>query len=133
VKTEKYYELELFPGINRAALIVKPKKPFFDWLLNTSNEYDKPEDRLKPEMLDTEVPDSKHVYLIPIYDEDKQYNGFLKKHCIEIFNSELNGWYMDPDMWPKDRSWKEFNKWFEYDIQTMVCDMTPEMDIEYDD
>jgi len=133
VKTEKYYELELFPGINRAALIVKPKKPFFDWLLNTSNEYDKPEDRLKPEMLDTEVPDSKHVYLIPIYDEDKQYNGFLKKHCIEIFNSELNGWFMDPDMWPKDRSWKEFKKWFEYDIQTMVYDMIPEMDIDYDD
>lgn len=33
---------EYFPDINRTALIVKLKKPFIDWLVYTSKEYDGP-------------------------------------------------------------------------------------------
>ncbi|MGE3062726.1 MAG: hypothetical protein AB7T10_03750 [bacterium] len=137
MKTEKHNELlprlEPFPGIDRAALIVKPKKPFIDWLFKTSREYEKPENQIKLEIIDTEGMDSKQVYLIPLYDDNEKYEKFLKKHCIEIFNNELGGWYTDPDMWPKNRSWKEFQEWFEYEIQTMVCDTIPETDIGYDD
>ncbi len=38
---------EYFPDINRAALIVKLKKPFIDWLVYTSKEYDGPEHEMK--------------------------------------------------------------------------------------
>lgn len=133
MNTEKYNKIEFSPEVNRAALIVKPKKPFFDWLIYTSNEYDKPEERIDPKTVDREGMDSKNVYLMPVYDENKQYDEILKKHYSKIFNSELNDWYIDPDMWPKDRSWKEFLKWFEYEVQTVVYDLAPEFDIEYDD
>jgi len=122
-----------FPDINRAALIVKLKKPFIDWLVYTSKEYDGPEHEMKPEEVETEGFDSKHVYLIPAYEENEKYEKFLKKYYVEIFEHELGGWYTDPEMWPKDRSWKVFQDWFDYEIQTMVYDMIPDKPLEHED
>jgi hypothetical protein len=121
-----------FPDINRAAVIVKLKKPFIDWLVYTSKEYDGPGRELKPEDVQTEGFDSKHVYLIPAYDETEKYEKFVRKHCTEIFEHELAGWYTDLQMWPKDRSWKVFQEWFDYEIQTIVLDMT-DKPIEYEE
>ena len=73
-----------YPDINRSALIVKLKKPFIDWLIYASKEYDPPEDELKPEDIQIEGFDSKHVYLIPVYEEVEKYHKFLKKHFTEI-------------------------------------------------
>lgn len=39
----------MFPHINRAAVIVKLKKPFIDWLVYTGKEYDGPEHKLNQE------------------------------------------------------------------------------------
>jgi hypothetical protein len=87
---------QYFPDINRAALIVKLKKPFIDWLVYTSKEYDGPEHEMKPEEVETEGFDSRHVYLIPAYEENEKYEKFLKKHYVDIFEHELGGWYTDP-------------------------------------
>jgi len=35
-------------------------------------------------------------------------------------------------MWPKDTSWKVFQEWFDYEIQTIVLDMA-DKPIEYED
>jgi len=121
-----------FPDINRAAVVVKLKKPFVDWLVYTSKEHDGPGHELKPEEVQTEGFDSKHVYLIPAYDETEKYEKFVRKHCTEIFEHELAGWYTDPEMWPKDRSWKVFQEWFDYEIQTIVLDMA-DKPIEYEE
>ncbi len=122
-----------YPDINRSALIVKVKKPFIDWLIYTSKEYDPPGQELKPEDLEIEGFDSKYVYLIPVYDQLNEYQKFLKKHFAEIFEHELSGWYTDPEMWPKDRSWKVFEKWFDYEIQSMVFDMAEDKPLGYED
>lgn len=120
-----------YPDINRSALIVKVKKPFLDWLIYTSKEYDPPEDELDPNLLKTEGFDSKFVYLIPIYDDIDSYEKFLKENYKEIFEHELSGWYTDPKMWPKNRSWKVFQEWFEYEIQSMVFDMVKNESLNY--
>ncbi len=120
-----------YPDINRSALIVKVKKPFLDWLIYTSKEYDPPEDELDPNLLKTEGFDSKFVYLIPIYDDMDSYEKFLKENYKEIFEHELSGWYTDPKMWPKNRSWKVFQEWFEYEIQSMVFDMVKNESLNY--
>ena len=119
-----------FPDINRAAIIVKLKKPFIDWLIYTSNEHDG--DKCMHEGdVETEGFDSKHVYLMPAYDENKDYDHFLRKHYHEIFEHELSGWYIDSSMWPQDRSWKVFQQWIDCEIQTMVFDMCEES-LEYE-
>lgn len=123
---------DYFPDINRAAVIVKLKKPFIDWLVYTSKEHDGPGRELKPQEVQTEGFDSKHLYLIPAYDETEKYEKFVKKHFTEIFGHELAGWYADPEMWPKDRSWKVFQEWFDYEIQTMVFDMISDEPLEHE-
>lgn len=124
---------ECYPDINRAALIVKLKKPFIDWLVFTSKEFDGPEHEMRPGEVPTEGFDSKHVYLIPAYDDTDKYEKFVKKHYIEIFEHELSGWYTDPQMWPQDRTWKVFKEWFDYEIQTMIYDMVTNEPIEYEE
>lgn len=122
-----------YSDINRSALIVQVKKPFLDWLIYTSKEYDPPEDELDPALLETEGFDSKYVYLIPVYDDINGYEKYLKKNYQIIFKHELSGWYTDPKMWPKDRSWAVFQKWFAYEIQSMVFDMVEDIPLEYED
>ncbi len=123
---------ESYPNINRAALIVKLKKPFIDWLVYTSKEHDG-KDQMSAGDVETEGFDSKNIYLIPAYDENAQYDRYLKKHFKEIFEQELGGWYADPAMWPQDRSWKVFQEWFDYEIHTMVFDTVLNKPLEYEE
>ena len=123
---------DYFPDINRAAIIIRLKKPFIDWLVYTSKEYDDPEHKLKQEEVQTEGFDSKQIYLIPAFDENPEYDEFLKKNYKEIFEHELSGWYTEPKMWPKDRTWKVFKEWFDFEIHSMVYDTTPKNPIEYE-
>ena len=123
--------IEEYPDINRAALIIRLKKPFIDWLIFTSKEHDG-DDQMTANDVETEGFDSKHVYLIPAYDENEQYDRYLRKHAKEIFEQELVGWYTDLAMWPQDRSWKVFKEWFDYEIQTMVFDTVLNQPLEYE-
>ena len=40
-----------------------------------------------------------------------------------MFEEELNSWYADPELWPKDLSFKSFKKFFEINISTVVYDL----------
>ena len=122
-----------YPNINRAALVVKLKKSFIDWLVYTSKEHDGPDNQLTPDKVETEGFDSKHVYLIPAYDDTEKYENYVKKHCAEIFEHELNAWYTEPDFWPKDRSWQVFREWFDYEIHTMIFDTVLKKPIEHEE
>jgi hypothetical protein len=64
-----------FDFINRTALIIKPKKPFFDWLKSID-----PEDDVLDDYMDD--PD---VYLLPDYEEIDQMENWLKKNFDAIF------------------------------------------------
>jgi len=105
-----------YPTLNRSALIIKIKQPFVNWV-----KYHDPEIELQIEGFDT-----KNVYLIPNFEEEELYDTFLKEHFSEIFEEELCGWFDDPETWPQDRSWKIFQTWFNYEIQTVVIDMLEE-------
>ena len=89
--------------INRTLLILIPKKPFFDWVMNFNIEIDAGE---------------YSAYLIPENYDEYNYKDYLKEHCKEIFESELYGILKDPDFYPEKRDCKTFKKWFE----THVCD-----------
>ena len=89
--------------INRTLLIIIPKKPFLDWVKSFDIETDE---------------DEYSAYLISEKYDEYDYKDYLKKHCKEIFESELYGILKDPDFYPEKRDYETFNKWFE----THVCD-----------
>ena len=56
----------------------------------------------------------------------------LARHHTELFEEELNGWYTDPALWPRDQSLKMLRKWCSVELQTVVVD-TSESPLEDDE
>jgi len=100
-----------FDHIHRAAVVIKPKQPFFDWLKSID-----PDDDF------SDLKDVTDVYLIPDFDSDDQAEIWLKKNYDHIFCDQMNHWYTDEDLWSLNRTFKKFKDWFDYSLHTMIWD-----------
>ena len=101
--------------VNRAVIVVKPKQPYVDW----ANSCD--DDDVKTS-LDSLRRDS-NVYLVPPYDMDDEREDILKVCFAVIFENELEGWVIDEAMWPKNRDYKTFMRWFEIEFHSVIVDL----------
>ncbi|MCB0482319.1 MAG: hypothetical protein KDC83_12885 [Flavobacteriales bacterium] len=100
-----------YESINRNAIVVKAKKPFFDWinyLYPDSPIFEKEED---------------NIYLIREKDSNQEIENWLKRNFDQIFQNELNDWHTLEIDWPQKRTFKIFKEWFEYEINSMVLDL----------
>src|SRR6266511_4243177 len=111
--------------LNRAALILRYNQPFVDWI----NAAD-PSSTSHPLTL-AEVNEERTVYLVEVEDED-ELAGWLARHHTELFEEELNGWYTDPALWPRDRSLRMLQEWCSFELHTVVVD-TGESPLEDDE
>jgi hypothetical protein len=111
--------------INRAALILRYKQPFVDWINGVDPSADSPNLTL------ADVDHERTVYLIEVEDE-AELAGWLTRHHEEVFEQELWGWYTDPALWPRDRSLKTLKEWCSFELHTVVID-TAETPLEDDD
>ena len=64
------------------------------------------------------------AYLIP--EVDAEPDAWLKRNFATIFEHELYAWCVDTELWPKDRSFKAFKKFFNIRFCSMVLDMGKE-------
>ena len=99
-----------FDPIDRSALIVRPKKPFKDWLtqMDAARDYD--------------VTQDADVYLIPDFLEDKPAEKWLSENFDAIFCDQCNNWYTDENHWPQKRTFSMFKQWFDYSIHLTILD-----------
>lgn len=108
--------------VNRTALILRYKEPAIRWI----NKADPVEDAMI--LIEKEVNMEHTVYLIS--EEDGENGGtqqaWIKRNLKQLFESELEGWYTDPDLWPKPRTLKLFHKWFETEFNTVIIDTVDE-------
>jgi hypothetical protein len=102
-----YYE-----SINRNAILVRPKKPFFDWV----NKVFKDEDPVTEK-------DENNIYLIREMDSNEDIKKWIKKNFDDLFVNELNDWYADESGWPANRTYKMFCEWFDVEIHSMILDL----------
>jgi hypothetical protein len=116
--------LDMFPHLNRVAVKVRFKKVVYDWV----NECE-PGDPVDPEK---ERIDDGGVYLLPNLPLESDWEPWLKKNYMKIFEQELWGWERDDEKWPKDRSWEKFREFFEYSFNSGVLDLAHEEDIYND-
>jgi hypothetical protein len=101
-----------FDSIDRNAIIIRPKQPFFDWL-NTIYPKDEPITK----------NDENNIYLIREMDSNDLTMKWIKKNFEDIFSNELNDWCTDEKAWPKKRDFKMFSDWFEIEISSMILDL----------
>jgi len=109
---------------NRYLIIVKPKMPFVEWINSL------PGSERKISIGDVEEDATSH--LVPISNYDIEPDHILKRHFSEIFELQLWEWYTDKTLWPANRTYQKFKKWFEIEIHTMVYDFGDNA-IRYDD
>ena len=81
--------------LNRAALILRYKQPFVDWI-NAADP-----SPTSHTLTLAEANQEHTVYLVEVEDKD-DLAEWLARHHEELFEQELNGWYTDPALWPRD-------------------------------
>ncbi len=101
-----------FDSIDRNAIIIRPKQPFFDWI-NSLYSKDEPINR----------NDENNIYLIHEMDNNDLILRWIKKNYEDIFSNELNDWCTDEKSWPKNRTFKMFSDWFDIEISSMILDL----------
>ncbi len=105
--------------LNRAAVLLRYKAPAVAWI----NDADpRGEDR---KVTAESVNDERTVYLIGNEDaeSDSTLRDWIERNYKVLFEAELEGWYTDPALWPKNRSLKVFNQWFDVECHTVLIDM----------
>lgn len=104
--------------INRAALILKYREPATRWI----NEADPYND--DPGITLEDANEEATVYLIGDEDanEPAAVDRWIERNYKRLFESELDGWYADPDLWPRDRTMQLFRSWFDVECHTTIID-----------
>jgi hypothetical protein len=104
--------------INRAAVILRYKGPAVAWI----NAAD-PCDRDSAITLEA-ANEERTVYLISDEDADTgtTLERWIRRNYRQLFESELEGWYTDPTLWPEDRSLNRFKEWFDVECHTVLVD-----------
>ena len=100
--------------INRSAVIVQPKEPFYQWLKSLPDPI-----TLSPE----DFKDDSTIYLIPSYEDDEELTDILSQMYDIIFEEVLSGWWTVEEDWPQNRTFKMFKEWLDISAHSMVLDM----------
>ena len=61
------------------------------------------------------------MYLIKDGDAEN-VDTWIRENHIALFESELEDWYTDETLWPKNRDYKTFKEWFEVECHSVIMD-----------
>ncbi|WP_026976718.1 hypothetical protein [Flavobacterium tegetincola] len=95
--------------INRNAIVLKPLKPFIDWV----NKLYPEEEHFQTNQVST--------YLVD--EEIENLEVWITKKFDKFFMFELEGWSTDKKVWPQKRTNKMFKEWFRVEVSMLVFDM----------
>ncbi len=113
---DKFYEnslpdqyLEGF--IDRAAIILRPKEPYWRW-----------KEAFSDGPLDAREKNSSRIYLVEFYLDKEEVEEVLKEKYDTLFQMELGVVTEKERQWPRKRSYKLFLEWFDVEINCDVYD-----------
>ncbi len=103
--------------INRAAILLKVKHPAIGWI-NEADPLGKDQITLE------NANEERTVYLVDDYVAEDPVNRmhWLKLNWKVLFETELEGWYVDDALWPKNLTFKMFQEWFELECHSVITD-----------
>ena len=98
--------------INRIAVVVEPKGPYYAWARQLDED--------GPSIDDKAPKDRCSVYLI---EWAEAAEPILRRHFGRIFEEKLNAWHRVADDWPQKRTYKMFRDWFHIRLVDLVLDL----------
>ena len=105
--------------VSRSAIVVRPREPFISWILDTSEEF--PRDEQYRKHLENHVT----AYLVPEVEVEDAREWLVASAWKVIFKFELYAWSRDKHQWPRRRTRKMFDAWFDVTVVDMVHDLVP--------
>ena len=104
--------------INRGVLILKYREPVVRWI-NQADPYDD-----TPKISLASANDDRNVYLIDdnVAGNPEALDRWLQQNFQMLFETELEGWYRETDLWPRELSFELFSEWFEVEVHALVRD-----------
>lgn len=104
--------------VDRSAAVLKPKKPFLDWLNNLPGN--------DVVLTLEEVRSDCTVVLIPEVNEQEDGIAYIDDLAEQLLDMELASWVSDQKLWPPKRSLKLFWEWFDVEIHLGTMDSVSE-------
>lgn len=102
--------------INRTAIVIRPKKPFFDLMKYVfEDHFDEVEDT-KDMCLDLAV------YLVPSIDTIEEMEVWLSKNYDIIFQEQLSTSINRGKHLVDNRTFNMFKEWFDYSLHSEIRD-----------
>ncbi len=105
--------------LNRGAFTLRCKQPVVDWL---DTAFPIPRERA---VTLQEANRELTVYLVSdaTVESPAAFRRWLKRNYKALFETELEGWCTDPDLWPKNLTYALFESWFEAELHSVVVDL----------
>ena len=100
--------------VNRSAVTLCVKQPFYEWLRSLPNPVD---------LTIEEVNREPQVYLLPDYAYESDKEGLLAECCDALFEEQLEAWWTVETDWPEGRDLTLFRKWFDVEFHSVVLDL----------
>ncbi len=113
--------------INRNLILIVPKQAALDWIMSVDSQ------PIEALTLD-ELRQEQDVYLLSqdIVNTPEQAEQWALERYSVLFASFLNSWFTDETLWPKRRTRKMFQQWFEVQYHSTIWDLSTEP-LEHDD
>lgn len=92
--------------LNRDLLVVRPREPFLKWARSVFEDVPVDADE------DVGWTDS---FLMPEFETEEEFLSWLRHNCDLIFEMMVSAWAGPPELWPEDRNWEAFQRWFEFE------------------
>lgn len=113
--------------LNRAALLLRYRQPFIDWINGAD-----PNPTSHVVTVEELNEEERTVYLLEGVEDEAGLEVWLVLNGVILFEEELEGWYTDSTLWPRDRSLETLKSWCAFELHTVVLD-TGNTPIEDDD
>ncbi len=100
--------------LNREILVVRPREPFIEWAMASDEE-----GTVDRDWVETWVTS----FLLPQFESEDEALEGVRDFCGVIFELQLSEWILVPELWPEDRSWEAFQRWFSFERIQVAWDL----------
>ena len=109
--------------LNRAALIVRPKRRYKEWADSVATGDDDP-------VFDLDAArTTPSVYLVAAPPQ-LPVSDLIDEYALDVFEEQLAAWHDDEGAWPVNRSPHVFRDWFDVTVADDVVDLDPEEPVD---
>ncbi len=106
-----------YETVTRELLLLEPTRTFMKWLAKAQEE----EHWTLGELREAITP-----FLVPEMDTEVGWKNWLKKNYQRIWEFELIGWSPYRSLWPEDRSYENFRRFYKVRHFDSIIDMCKE-------